>query len=159
MMAIMEHYTVTAAGVELEVEQPGTRTARILRDGQEIPRDQHGTWHFTGADGQAHRLQMGTSVWRSTPMMHVDDRREDTVYFRPRSPWWLIAHYAGFFFLYPLALRAGLLSLLLLMPAYVLLNVLLWRSMHRGNYWRHGLAALLVLVVSSGLYVWFFGDR
>ncbi|WP_285600657.1 hypothetical protein [Kineosporia sp. NBRC 101731] len=155
----MEHYTVTVAGVELEVERPATQAARILRDGQEIPRDPHGTWRFTGADGQAHRLQMGTSIWRSTPMMHVDDRREDIVYFRPRSPLWLICVYLFWLPGNLLAFRAGLWSLLLLAPTYLLLVVLLWSSMRRGHYWRHGLAALLVFAVSSGLYIWLFVDH
>ncbi|MBT0772059.1 hypothetical protein KIH74_24160 [Kineosporia sp. J2-2] len=79
IMIAMDRYPVTVAGVDLVLEQPGRGSARLLRDGHELPRDRWGNYRLTGADGAQHRPEIGYSMLHLSPTVRIDDRRDAQV--------------------------------------------------------------------------------
>jgi hypothetical protein len=87
IMGVMEErYPVSVAGVDLVADRPTRRDARMLRDGEELPRDVWGKYQLTGADGHPHRLELTQSYSHLSPAVRVDDAR-DAIVLAPLPPW------------------------------------------------------------------------
>lgn len=82
---------MTVAGIDLVVEEPGKpKKTRILRDGEELPRDVWDNVLLEDADGQRVRLEVGYSVLQLSPTLRVNDKR-DAIVLAPlgRRTYWM----------------------------------------------------------------------
>ena len=143
MDAMEERYPVSVAGVELVADRPSQRGARMLQGDQELPRDVWGKYQFTGADGQAHRLEMTFSYSHLSPAVRVDDAT-DVIVLQPLPRW---AQVVRIFF--GIASCAGILIHGYLLMVASMVAIFVMTRPGRGNRQLIAAAVLAVLALAG----------
>ncbi|MCE0535353.1 hypothetical protein LWF15_07510 [Kineosporia rhizophila] len=75
----MSRFPVQIAGVDLEIESRGWRRPRLLRGGEEVPRDRWENYVVTDDQGREHRPELGYNQLHMSPVLYDSDQHTATL--------------------------------------------------------------------------------